>query len=206
MCCCWHFGDVCSDLLLPTPFRLFLLVAHCPFLKSCTSSYIFGVTSFLWGLSSEPAYADLWGSKRLVGQNSLQWYVFTIVIVLLSWPVNTMIITYYAPQENLSCSLESCFGWDLLLPPSVRCFPVKSLCDSHALLPHHMEQLPGEAPKTLVLPFFTRSFLWHCHCLGLNIHHLSLVSATCRTWIWLISAHSAWLLGDWARSQYHRII
>ena len=142
-------------------------------------------------LSSEPAYADLWGSKRLLGHSSLQGYVFTAV---LAWLVNLRIITHSACQANRSCSLERLlwlgFSSCLLLPSFVGCFPVEPLC-SHALLP--LTPPCGAAAswatcyvlKLLVLLCLPRSLLLHCRCLGLTSPHLSLVWVTCRTWIWL---------------------
>lgn len=110
-------------------------------------------------LSSEPAYADLWGSKRLVGHSSLQGHIFTAV---LAWPVNLRIITHSAFQANLSCSLHyllwlgcaSC----LLLPSSVGCFSVEPLCCSHALLP-----LTPPCGELTVEPLVMSSSFWPCH-------------------------------------------
>lgn len=172
--------------------ELFPLLVHAPPLKYHTSSYIFGVISFLCCLVFWATICWLVGSKRLLGHSSLQGYVSTAVLV---WPVNLRIIAHSVLQANLSCSLERLvwlgFASCLLLPSSVWCFPVEPLCCSHALLPLTPPRRAAASwatcyvLKLLALPCFPRSLLLHCRCLGLISPHLSLVWVTCRTWIWL---------------------
>lgn len=141
---CWCFGDACSNCPLPTSFSLFLLVDHA-LLWNLRQVHTSSVSSpFTVVLSSEPEYADSWGSKRLLSLSSLQGHVFTAVLV---WPVNLRIITHSALQVNHSCFLCYLlwlgFASCLLLPLSVGCFPVEPLCCLHALPP--LTPPPGAA-------------------------------------------------------------
>lgn len=60
-------------------------------------------------LSFEPAYADLWDSKRLLGRNSFQGRVFPAV---LEWPVILRIMTHSAllAQSLLLFALGTLLG------------------------------------------------------------------------------------------------
>ena len=151
---------------------------------------VFSVLSVFTVLSSEPAFADFLGSKRLLGHSSLPGHISTAVRVQ---PVNLRLITHSDLQANLSCSLYYLFLLGsvshLLQPSSVGCFPVKLLCCSHALLllaaPHGaaVSQTTCYVLKLLAWLFFldplaTLPLLCVSPC-------LPFISVTCRTRIWL---------------------